>query len=124
MQAEHVNQTGIASDIKQFISSISFSSTFFILILKYLVIGFVSGFLIKTFGRYVFFVAVIGFSSIWLLDMAGLVSVNYLAIQSFFGISSQEAVAGQVNEIFQWIKDNISLFVAFSLGFYLAWELS
>lgn len=100
------------------------SSYFLLEILAYLAGGFISGFLIKYFGRYIIWLFVVLFLGLWILETLGIISVNYFYVQSFFGITTEATLNQNINNFFIWLRNHIPHTIAFFLGLYFAWELT
>ncbi len=85
----------------------------------YLGFGFVTGFLLKKYGRYV---VVFGFMVLGLVALQQLgvlnVAINWNKAQELFGIQRVETPDTNLLRMYvEWIKLNVGLVLTFSIGF-------
>lgn len=103
---------------KDQVKHLSSSSTLFH-IFGALIAGFIAGFLIKQFGRYVLWGLLASIAVLWLLEMADVITIHYRFLQDLIGISPDWTISEIYKHVFQWIKDHILQIIACLLGFYL-----
>lgn len=85
----------------------------------YLGVGFLSGFLIKKYGKYIF-VFVVCIVALIVAQQAGIISVTvyWNKIQEFFGVQPVDtAPEGLFAGYWDWAKEHIALVISFSIGF-------
>ena len=85
----------------------------------YLGIGFLVGFLIKKYDKFIF-VAVLLIVGLILAQQAGLVSITvyWYKIQEFLGARPLEPIEGSFfSAYWEWAKANVILVASFSVGF-------
>jgi len=103
---------------KQLVETLSLSKDKIMEMGLYLGVGFLSGFLLKKYSKYVLMV---------LLCMAGLVVLqqfeivtivfNTAKIQEVFGVKPSSLEADLFSVYWNWIKINFSIVLSFSIGF-------
>lgn len=89
----------------------------------FFVIGFVVGFVLKHFGRYIIFLLVVGSLLLWSLELLNVITINYAAIKGLIGMSSDVTLNGLGTEISTWIHTHVLETVALGLGFIFSWML-
>ncbi|MFC1842488.1 FUN14 domain-containing protein [Candidatus Dependentiae bacterium] len=92
----------------------------------YLGAGFLAGFLIKRFFKYVLVLAAI-VVAIYFLEKSGVVHVmvDWTRMNEVFGIKSIPQVDGNLFWVYwQWIKANLAVSISFLIGFIVGWKVS
>lgn len=95
-------------------------------LLAYLGVGFLVGFLIKKYFRYVFVLALI-ITGVYLLQRTGAITitVDWIRMNEVFGIKAMPQVDGSMFAVYwEWIKANLAVSVSFVLGFIIGWKVS
>ena len=84
----------------------------------YLGIGFLVGFALKKYSKYVL-VALLCIAGLIVLQQFEFVSIgfNTVKIQDMFGIKSAQMDTDMMTMYWQWIKLNASIVISFSIGF-------
>ena len=110
--------------IKNKWAQLDLSSNFIIELVCYLIGGFVVGFILKHFGRYIFFIILGTIGLLWLSDLTGIVSINYSFLKELMGTSANSTVKDIFSLLSQSINAHISQSIAAVVGLFLAWELA
>ena len=95
-------------------------------LLAYLGAGFLAGFLIKKYFRYVFVLALI-IVGIYLLQRTGAVTItiDWVRMNEVFGIKAMPQMDGNTFAIaWAWIRANMAVSISFLLGFIIGWKVS
>ena len=92
----------------------------------YLVVGFITGFLLKKYSKYVFAIMLVILGLIVLHNLNVLVlDVNWHRVQELFGI--QPVSIGEGTNLFapywEWIQLNFGLVLSFTIGFLIGIKL-
>jgi uncharacterized membrane protein (Fun14 family) len=85
----------------------------------YLCIGFLAGFLLKKYGKFIF-VLILCFVALILAQQMGLIAINVYwdKIQELFGIQPVSTLEGSLSHSYwEWVKGHLALVVSFSVGF-------
>lgn len=105
--------------IKQKVNNFDKPSGWFMTLGIFLVIGFISGFLLKHLSRYVFWVIIGGAIALWILNLLNVVAIDYNALKSLMGGSDLS-----FSYISSWVNNHVAEFISLILGIFLAWELT
>ncbi len=87
----------------------------------FFVIGFVGGFVLKHFGRYIIFLLIIGGLLLWSLELLNIITINYASFKALMGLSTDTTLNGLGTELSNWIHTHISETIALGLGFVFSW---
>ena len=88
-----------------------------------ILMGVVSGFFIKNFGKFFMLSLITFFIMVSICSYIGILTINVGIIKSFFGISSSSTVDSIFRLYLLWIRHNIMLCVGFSIGFFVGLKL-
>ncbi len=93
----------------------------------YLLVGFIVGFLLKKYSRFVFAAALIGILLVVLHQLNILtLSINWAQVRETLGIAPSSAApdATLLNVYWEWVKANVALVLSFSVGFLVGLRLA
>lgn len=93
----------------------------------YLLVGFIVGFLLKKYSRFVFATAIIIILLIVLHQLNILtLSINWAQVRETLGIQTSSATpdASWLNIYWEWVKANVALVLSFSVGFLVGLRLA
>ncbi len=92
-------------------------------IVAYLGIGFIGGFLIKKYGRYVVCVVLVTGVCIWGLVYLKIITVDWVEAKAVLGISQTQTVESLWNIYSIWIKEHILAAASIILGFVIGYRV-
>jgi len=87
----------------------------------YLGVGFLAGFLLRRYFKYIVVIIAIIVGFVF-LEKSGVIhiTVDWTRFQEVFGIQiSQKIDGGLLSKYWVWIKDNVVVAVSFSVGFFI-----
>ena len=87
------------------------------------VAGLVFGFLVKRYARQTIFLCILFIALLIGLDYLNLVAVDWAAIKSFLGLTSDGTLEGVIQKYFQWGKEHIAIVFAGVLGFLVGYKV-
>lgn len=113
----HLNPTNLMQSIKG-------SKNLLIEVGMYLGIGFLVGFLLKKYSKYVL-VALLCIAGLVVLQQFDFVTIafNTAKIQEVFAVRSSSLQADLFSMYWDWIKINFSIVLSFSIGFLIGLKL-
>lgn len=109
--------------IRQKISDFSNSQNWLIRLGFYLGLGFLLGFIFKYCIRPIILLIISVVAILWLLHLAGAVTINYELIKNTFGIASDTSFQDLAGYYAKWAQSHVAECVATLLGIFLAFEL-
>ncbi len=92
-------------------------------IAAYLSIGFISGFLIKKYGRYVVCIVLVTGACIWGLAYLKVITIDLMKAKAILGISETQTVESLWNIYGIWIKEHILAAVSIVIGFVIGYRV-
>jgi len=99
------------------------SFTNLIEVASYLSIGFISGFLIKKYGRYVVCILFIAGLSICILAYLNVATIDWVKARVVLGISNTQTLDGLWQLYTTWIKEHILAAVSIVVGFLIGYRI-
>jgi uncharacterized membrane protein (Fun14 family) len=99
-------------------------TSFFIELVCYLIAGFAFGFLLKHMGRTLIWVVLGVGGTLWLLQIAGVVTINYTMLKDLLGITSDMSLSDMVTVATQWTQAHLPECITLLVGFFLGWGLA
>lgn len=85
--------------------------------------GFLLGFLIKRFARQFIFLIILFIALLIGLDYLNLISVDWVALKNFIGLTSNGTLEGIVQSYFQWGKEHIVIVFVGIIGFLIGYKV-
>jgi uncharacterized membrane protein (Fun14 family) len=110
-------------DIKKWSESIGGSSAEAVQTAIYFVLSFALGFLFKKYFKLIFVCFIVTLFSIKAMEVAKLIIIDWQAIKTLFGITSEADFNAILNTFFIWIKHNLLLFISCVIGFLVGYKL-
>jgi hypothetical protein len=86
--------------------------------------GVVVGFLIKNFGKIIFYSLILFFILLLLFYYLKIVTVNISVVKGFLGLSSISSVDAAARFYVSVLRNNIISCVGFVIGFIIGWRFS
>ncbi len=86
-------------------------------------LGLISGFLLRSLGRYLVVGLLIGVGFVWLADYFHLITLHQAAIQNFFGLPAFCSFNDFSKEITAWAHEHIAACVTFFISFFIGWKV-
>lgn len=96
-------------------------TSWFLQIVGFFIFGVVAGFLIKHFGRYVFWLIIVGGLSLWFLHYFHFISINYAEIKAIVGLSPDTTISDITAVAGAWMRTHISECIAAAVGLFISW---
>src|SRR5690242_2249384 len=104
--------------IKQF----DFSTQTLIELATYCGIGFLSGFLVKRYGRVVVTIVISLAVIFGALSYMQIISIDWTQIRSIMGIDESASLDTLFQTIIMWIKDHVKIVVSALVGFFIGYK--
>lgn len=103
--------------LDQLSKKFDFSLNNLIEVSAYLVIGFISGFLIKKYGRFVIVILLVAGLSMGVLAHFNVITIDWVKIKMLLGISEIHTL-DNVRQVYSaWIKEHIVAIISVIIGF-------
>lgn len=109
--------------IKQWSNEIGGSSTDAVQTAIYFGLGFAIGFLFKKYFKFAFFTLLASFLAILVLEYNQVLNINWDALNVLMGFSPSADSGAILNNIFDWIKSNLIIFISATIGFLIGYKL-
>jgi uncharacterized membrane protein (Fun14 family) len=88
------------------------------------ILGFLTGFLVKNFGKYLLFIVVTLIVSGYLLSYFNLATFDFIQIKKFFGIVEIPSFDRLFQVLTTWARNNTAICVGAIVGFMLGWSIA
>jgi len=89
----------------------------------YLGIGFISGFLVKKYGRYVVCAVLIAGLSIWGLEHLNIITIDWARAKDVIGVSDTQTVQSLWGIYIAWVKEHIFAAAGVVIGFLVGYRV-
>ncbi|MCK4651152.1 hypothetical protein KAT08_03190 [Candidatus Babeliales bacterium] len=86
-------------------------------------VGFAVGFLFKKYFKFVFFSLLATVLIILFLEYNKVLEINWQSLNVLLGFEPTADIGGILNATFDWIKDNLLIFVSSLVGFLIGYKL-
>ncbi|MBM3893151.1 hypothetical protein FJ365_01980 [Candidatus Dependentiae bacterium] len=110
-------------DLKQWAEKIGGSSAEAIQAAVYFGLCFAIGFLFKKHFKHIFMCLVFSAFVVLGLDYLGMIMIDWPAIKAALGISAGVDLNILVTRFFDWVKEQLLLFIASVVGFFVGYKL-
>ncbi len=123
MVFENIKKLWNQFDVKKIAESIGGSSAEAVEAAIYFCLSFGTGFFFKKYFKIICICLVFSLISIKALEYAKFLTVDWVALKAFIGISSGDDFNVITNRCFDWIKDHLLLFISMAIGFLVGYKL-
>ncbi len=120
---ESVKNFWATLDIKSWSAKVGGSSAEAVQAAVYFGIFFSVGFLFKKYFKFLFGCIIVAIIAIKIMEYNALITIDWVALKKTAGMGVTEDLNALMNTAFNWIKQNILLFVASSVGFLIGYKL-
>jgi hypothetical protein len=110
-------------DLKKISNDVGGTSAEAVQAAMYFGASFALGFLFKKYFKFLFSCLIISAILIKILEYNTLLTVNWNAIWLFLGVGPETGFNTIINQYFDWIKNNIVLFISAFIGFLIGYKL-
>lgn len=117
-------ETGFLSQLQQSLQSFNKPANWYVELAGFLIAGFIAGFLLKHGGRFFFWLLLGAALALWALEFVHIISIDYSALKTFFGLSAQTSLTDVLNGWVTWVQGHILESLAALFGFILAWKFA
>ncbi|MBD3273277.1 hypothetical protein GF385_02930 [Candidatus Dependentiae bacterium] len=110
-------------DIKQWAEDIGGSSSEAVQAAIYFGLGFAFGFLFKKYFKFVFFSLLVAIVLILVLQYNRVLDIDWKALNVLLGFEPSADIGVVLNSMFDWIKQNLIIFISSTVGFLIGYKL-
>lgn len=110
-------------NIKQWAEDIGGSSSQAVQAAIYFGIGFAIGFLFKKYFKFVFFMLLTAILFVLFLEYNKVLEIDWQALNVLLGFEPSADVGVVLNTAFDWVKQNLIIFVSSTVGFLIGYKL-
>ena len=86
-------------------------------------IGFANGFLFKKYFKFFIMLIICTSIAIAVLDYNHIVTINWESLRVMFGFAPKATTNGMITQMFDWVKENIVVFLSALIGFLFGYKL-
>jgi uncharacterized membrane protein (Fun14 family) len=86
-------------------------------------LGFLAGFLLKSFGRYFIFALLLAIGILWCAQYFNLATIHQREIELFLGLPPFTSPSDFVTWLVAWAQNHIAACISLIIGFLLGWKL-
>ena len=110
-------------DVKQWAEDIGGSSSEAVQAAIYFGMGFAVGFLFKKYFKFVFFTLLTSVILILILQYNQVLNIDWQSLNILLGFEPSADIGIILNFAFDWIKQNLIIFVSCTVGFLIGYKL-
>ena len=92
-------------------------------IFAFLGVGFIVGYFLKKYFKYVLLSLVVIIVAAFILDYSSIIHIDWVRIREILGIAPTDTIDSIFNVAIDWVKANIFVTVAAIVGFLLGYKL-
>lgn len=110
-------------DIKKWSEEIGGSSSMAVQAAIYFGLGFAFGFLFKKYFKFIFFTLLFAMVIVLVLEYNNVIAIDWKALNIFLGLDPSTDFGVLINNVFEWIKQNLVIFISGTVGFIIGYKL-